>query len=97
MNYKFKKQHLKNESNTALPLFTLEIDVPANNIEKQLKKKNIEFDRSVIKQYDKLIKGIISLRNENFISEKNKIKLIEEVYLRALEHVYFIYKMFIKE
>ena len=85
------------QEDTAPPPFTLEMGFPANNIEKQLKKQNIEFDPSVIKQYDKLIKGIVVLRNENFISEKKKVKLIHEVYLRAIKHIYFIYKMFVKE
>ena len=78
------------------PPFTLEIGVPANNIAKQLKKQEVEFDPSVIKAYDKLIKGIVGLRNENFISEKKKVKLICAVYERSIKHVYFIYEMFVK-
>jgi len=75
------------------PPFTLEIGVPANNIAKQLKKQKIEFDPSVIKAYDKLIKGIVGLRNENFIGEKKKTKLICAVYERSIKHVCFIYEM----
>ena len=75
------------------PPFTLEIGVPANNIAKQLKKQKIEFDPSSIKKYDKLIKGIVGLRNENFIGEKEKRKLICAVYERSIKHVYFIYEM----
>ena len=79
------------------PPFTLEIGVPANNIAKQLKKQKVEFDPSVIKAYDKLIKGIVGLRNENFISEKKKVKLICAVYERSIKHVYFIYEMLVKD
>ena len=75
------------------PPFTLEIGVPANNIEKQLKNQNIEFDPSSIKKYDKLIKGIVGLKNENFISKKKSEKLISAVYERSIKHVYFIYKI----
>jgi hypothetical protein len=75
------------------PLFTLEIGVPANNIAKQLKKQKIEFDPSVIKKYDKLIKGIVCLKNENLISKIKCQKLINEVYERSIKHVYFIYEM----
>ena len=75
------------------PIFTLQIGVPANNIEKQLKKQKIEFDSSCIKKYDKLIKGIVGLKNEEFISEKKKAKLIYAIYERSIKHVYFIYEM----
>ena len=78
------------------PTFTLEIGVPANNIAKQLKKQKIEFDPSVIKTYDKLIKGIVGLRNEKFISKKKSVKLICAVYEKSVNHVYFIYEMFVK-
>ena len=78
------------------PPFTLEIGVPANNIAKQLKKQKIEFDPSVIKTYDKLIKGIVGLRNENFISKKKSVKLICAVYEKSVNHVSFIYEMFVK-
>jgi hypothetical protein len=81
------------EQKNVLPPFILEIGVPVNNIAKQLKKQNIEFDPSVIKAYDKLIKGIVGLRNENFISQKKKSKLISAVYERSIKHVYFIYQM----
>jgi hypothetical protein len=76
------------------PDFTLEIGVPANNIAKQLKKQKIEFDPSVIKSYEKLIKGIVDLKNEKFISRKKSQKLICAVYERSIKHVYFIYEMF---
>jgi len=75
------------------PPFTLEIGVPAYNIEKQLKEQEIEFDPSSIKKYDKLIKGIVGLKNEGFISQKKCQKLIHKVYERSIKHVYFIYEM----
>jgi hypothetical protein len=74
------------------PDFTLEIGVPANNIAWQLKKQKIEFDSSVIKLYDKLIKGIVDLRTEKFISKKKSQKLILAVYERSIKHIYFIYE-----
>jgi len=99
-----KEQEITNPEQTSQskkintpPPFTLEIGVPANNIAKQLKKQKVEFDPNVIKAYDKLIKGIVGLRNENFISEKKKVKLICAVYERSIQHVYFIYEMFVKE
>ncbi len=75
------------------PPFTLEIGVPANNIEKQLKKQGIVFEPNSIKKYDKLIKGIVDLSNEGFISQKKHQKLIYKVYKRSIAHVYFIYEM----
>ena len=74
------------------PDFVLEIGVPANNIVEQLKKQKIEFDPSVIKSYDKLIKGIADLRSEKFISKKKSEKLIQSVYERSIKHIYFIYE-----
>ena len=47
-----------------------------NNIGKQLIKQNVEFDPSVIKTYDNLIKSVVKLKNENFISNKKSQKLI---------------------
>jgi hypothetical protein len=82
----------KNKTNTPPP-FTLEIGVPANNIEKQLKKQGIEFDPSCIKKHDKLIKGIVDLKNEGFIGQKKCQKLIHKVYERSIKHVCFIYEM----
>jgi hypothetical protein len=82
----------KTKTNTP-PAFTLEIGVPANNIEKQLKKQKIIFDPSSIKKYDKLIKGVIGLKNDGFISQKKCQKLIHKVYERSIKHVYFIYEM----
>ena len=82
----------KNKTNTP-PVFTLEIGVPANNIEKQLKKQNITFDPSCIKKHDKLIKSIVDLKNEGFISKNKCQKLIHKVYERSIKHVYFIYEM----
>jgi len=81
----------KEQKNTP-PDFTLEIGVPANNILKQLKKQKIKFDPSVIKICDKLIKGIVDLRTEKFISKKKSQKLICAVYERSIKHVYFIYE-----
>jgi hypothetical protein len=81
----------KEQKNTP-PDFKLEIGVPANNIAKQLKKQKIEFDPSVIKICDKLIKGIVDLRTEKFISKKKSQKLILAVYERSIKHVYFIYE-----
>jgi hypothetical protein len=74
------------------PDFVLEIGVPANNIAEQLKKQKIEFDPSVIKICDKLIKGIVDLRSEKFISKKKSEKLIQSVYERSIKHIYFIYE-----
>jgi hypothetical protein len=98
-----KEQEITNPEQTSQskkintpPNFTLEIGVPANNIAKQLKKQNIEFDPSVIKTYDKLIKGIVGLRNEKFISKKKSVKLICAVYEKSVNHVSFIYEMFVK-
>ena len=98
-----KEQEITNPEQTSQskkintpPNFTLEIGVPANNIAKQLKKQKIEFDPSVIKTYDKLIKGIVGLRNEKFISKKKSVKLICAVYEKSVNHVSFIYEMFIK-
>ena len=75
------------------PNFILEIGVPAYNIEKQLKKQNIVFDPSVIKKHDKLIKNVLSLKNEGFITKNECQKLINKIYERSIEHVYFIYEM----
>ena len=75
------------------PNFVLEIGVPAYNIEKQLKKQNIVFDPSVIKKHDKLIKNVLSLKNEGFITKNECQKLIFKIYERSIEHVYFIYEM----
>jgi hypothetical protein len=83
----------KSETKTLLPQFVLEIGVPANNIEKQLKKQNIVFDPSAIKKHDKLIKNILSLKNEGFITKNECQKLIYKVYERSIKHVYFIYEM----
>jgi hypothetical protein len=82
----------KNKTNTPPP-FTLEIGVPANNIEKQLKKQKITFDPSCVKKHDKLIKSIVDLKNEGFISKKKSQKLIHKVYERSIKHVCFIYEM----
>jgi hypothetical protein len=82
----------KNKTNTP-PLFTLEIGVPANNIEEQLNKQGIEFDPSCIEKHDKLIKGIVDLKNEGFIGQKKCQKLIHKVYERSIKHVCFIYEM----
>lgn len=82
----------RKEKNTP-PDFVLEIGVPANNVAEQLKKQKIEFDPSVIKSYDKLIKGIVDLKNEKFISKKKSVKLICAVYERSIKHVYFIYEI----
>jgi hypothetical protein len=84
---------VKEQKDKVPPPFTLEIGVPANNIAKQLKMQGIYFDYSVIKSYDKLIKGIVGLRNENFINEKKKSKLISAIYERSIKHVYFIHQM----
>lgn len=82
----------KNKTN-APPAFTLEIGVPANNIEKQLKEQGVTYDPSCIKKHDKLIKAIVSLKNEGFISQKKCQKLIHKVYERSIKHVCFIYEM----
>ena len=83
----------KSETKTLLPQFVLEIGVPANNIEKQLKKQNIVFDPSAIKKHDKLIKGVVDLKNEGFINKDQCQKLIHKIYERSIKHVYFIYEM----
>ena len=75
------------------PNFILEIGVPAYNIEKQLEKQDIVFDPSVIKKHDKLIKNVLSLKNEGFITKNECQKLIHKIYERSIEHVYFIYEM----
>lgn len=75
------------------PDFTLEIGVPADNIRKQLKEQKIEFDPSVIKRYDKMIKSVIHLRNEKMISKKKSQELIQTIYERSIKHIYFIYEM----
>jgi hypothetical protein len=75
------------------PDFSLEIGVPANNIAKQLKKQKIEFDPSIINTYDNLIKSIVRLKIEKFISKKKSQKLIFAIYERSIKHVYFIYEM----
>ena len=82
----------KNQKNTP-PQFVLEIGVPANNIAKQLKKQKIEFDPSVIKIYDNLVKNIVKLKVEKIISMKKSTKLIHKVYLKSIEHVYFFYEI----
>jgi hypothetical protein len=82
----------KNKVNTPPP-FNLEIGVPANNIAKQLKEQNITFDPSVIKRYDKLIKSIVLLKKESFLSNKKANKLISDIYERSVQHVSFIYEI----
>jgi hypothetical protein len=82
----------KNKVNTPPP-FNLEIGVPANNIAKQLKEQNITFDPSVIKKYDKLIKSIVLLKKESFLSNKKANKLISDIYERSVQHVSFIYEV----
>jgi hypothetical protein len=74
------------------PPFTLEFGSIANNIEKQLKNKKIKFDPSVIKLHDNLIKSIVVLRNEKFISEKQSFKLIYDIFEKSISHIYFIYE-----
>lgn len=81
------------ENKKTPPPFALELGVPANNIEKQLKEQNIEFDPSCIKKHDKLIKAIVDLKNEGFISKNKAQKLIEKIYVRSISHVCFIYEM----
>ena len=76
------------------PDFTLEIGVPADNIRKQLKEQKIEFDPSVIKRYDKMIKSVINLKKEGMIGKKKSQELIHAIYERSIKHVYFIYEMF---
>ena len=75
------------------PDFALEIGVPADNIRKQLKEQKIEFDPSVIKKYDKMIKSIINLKTEGMIGKKKSQELIHAIYERSIKHVYFIYEM----
>jgi hypothetical protein len=75
------------------PDFTLEIGVPADNIRKQLKEQKIEFDPSVIKKYDKMIKSVINLKTEGMIGKKKSQELIHAIYERSIKHVYFIYEM----
>lgn len=82
----------KKQKNTP-PDFTLEIGVPADNIRKQLKEQKIEFDPSVIKRYDKMIKSIINLKTEGMIGKKKSQELIHAIYERSIKHVYFIYEM----
>lgn len=82
----------KKQKNTP-PDFTLEIGVPANNIRKQLKQQKIEFDPSVIKKYDKMIKSIVVLKKEGMIGKKKSQELIHVIYERSIKHVYFIYEM----
>jgi hypothetical protein len=84
-----KKENKKNLP----PDFKLEIGIPANNIAKQLKKQKIEFDPSVIKRYDKMIKSIINLKTEGMIGKKKSQELIYAFYERSIKHVYFIYEM----
>ena len=93
-NIKIRKEEtIKKDFVNTPPTFTLEIGVPANNIEKQLKKQNITYDPSCIKKHDKLIKGIVDLKNEGFISKNKCKKLILKVYKRSIKHVHFIYEM----
>ena len=93
-NIKIRKEEtIKKDFVNTPPTFTLEIGVPANNIELQLKKQKIDFDPSVIKKHDKLIKAIISLKNEGFIDKNKCQKLILKVYKRSIKHVHFIYEM----
>lgn len=75
------------------PDFALEIGVPANNIAEQLQSQEIEFDPSIINTYDNLIKSIVRLKTEKFISKKKSQKLIFAIYERSIKHVYFIYEM----
>lgn len=75
------------------PDFSLEIGVPANNIAEQLQSQGIEFDPSIINTYDNLIKSIVRLKTEKFISKKKSQKLIQAIYERSIKHVYFIYEM----
>jgi hypothetical protein len=82
----------KTQKNTP-PDFTLEIGVPANNIAEQLQSQEIEFDASIINTYDNLIKSIVRLKTEKFISKKKSQKLIFAIYERSIKHVYFIYEM----
>lgn len=75
------------------PDFTLEIGVPADNIRKQLKEQKIEFNPSVIKKYDKMIKSVINLKTEGMIGKNKSQELIHAIYERSIKHVYFIYEM----
>jgi hypothetical protein len=93
MKEKNKNSSLKSENKKTPPLFTLEIGFPANNIEKQLKKKKMLFEPTVIKKYDKLIKSIFDLKNEKIIDKKKCQKLVFKVYDKAIAHVFFIYEM----
>ena len=83
-----KKEKAKNHLN-----FILEIGIPADNIEKQLKKQKMVFDSSSIQKYDKMIRGIVELKNEEIIGKVKCRKLIFKVYERAIKHVYFINEM----
>jgi hypothetical protein len=83
------KKQIKNTP----PDFSLKIGVPADNIRKQLKEQKIEFDPSVIKRYDKMIKSIINLKTEGMIGKKKSQELIHAIYERSIKHVYFIYEM----
>jgi hypothetical protein len=83
----------KNNQVSTPPPFTLEIGIPANNIGKQLKQQKIDFDPRVINTYDKLIKSINKLKQEEVISNKKANKLIHIVYEKSIKHVYFIYEM----
>ena len=84
---------LKKQIKNTPPDFSLEIGVPADNIRKQLKEQKIEFDPSVIKRYDKMIKSIINLKTEGMIGKKKSQELIHAIYERSIKHVYFIYEM----
>ena len=75
------------------PSFVLDMENYTESIKKQLKKQNVCFDPSVIKSYDKLIKGIIALKREGFITKKKQDSLIYKILQRAIKHVYFIYEM----
>jgi hypothetical protein len=83
------KKQIKNTP----PDVSLKIGVPADNIRKQLKEQKIEFDPSVIKRYDKMIKSIINLKTEGMIGKKKSQELIHAIYERSIKHVYFIYEM----
>ena len=83
------KKQIKNTP----PDFSFKIGVPADNSRKQLKEQKIEFDPSVIKRYDKMIKSIINLKTEGMIGKKKSQELIHAIYERSIKHVYFIYEM----
>jgi hypothetical protein len=82
----------KEPSKNTPPNFKLNI-YSEDSIEKQLKKQKIEFDPSVIKKYDKIIKSITSLTNELIISKKKSEKIIYKIHKRVVDHIYFIYEM----